>query len=196
MAKRVATENYLIFCKIGGFMMKADTALVVIDVQVGMFAPADPVYQGDDLLTKIASLLAKARQAGIPVIYIQHRSERKGHPLELGTAGWQIHPSIPPLEGDTVIHKHMPDSFYKTNLQQHLQAQGIKKLIIVGIQTEMCVDTTCRRACSLDYDVTLVKDAHSTWNTELLTAPQIIAHHNALLGDWFVTAKDEQDILL
>ena len=51
------------------------------------------------------------------------------------------------------------------------------------------------RVCSLDYDVTLVKDAHSTWDRELLTAPQIIAHHNALLSDWFVTTKDERDIL-
>ena len=74
-------------------------------------------------------------------------------------------------------------------------AHSIKKLIIAGIQTELCVDTTCRQACSLEYDVTLVKDAHSTWDRELLTAPQIIAHHNALLSDWFVTTKDERDIL-
>ena len=89
----------------------------------------------------------------------------------------------------------MPDAFYKTNLHQHLSTHGIKKLIIAGIQSEFCVDTTCRQACcSLDYDVTLVIDAHSTWNTDLLTAPQIIAHHNSLLSDWFVTLKAEQDI--
>jgi nicotinamidase-related amidase len=159
-----------------------------------MFSASDPVYQGDELLTRISHLLAKARQTAIPIVYIQHGSERKGHPLEFGTAGWQIHPSIAPLEGDMIIQKQMPDAFYKTSLHEHLLAYDIKKLIIAGIQTEMCVDTTCRRACSLEYDVTLVKDAHSTWDTEFLAAPQIIAHHNALLGDWFVTARDEQDI--
>jgi nicotinamidase-related amidase len=174
--------------------MSTDTAVVVIDVQVGMFDPSDPVYQGDELLTKISHLLAKARQAHIPIVYIQHGSEREGHPLKYGTGGWQIHPSIAPQQGDTIIEKTMPDSFYKTNLHHHLSTHSIKKLIIAGIQTELCVDTTCRQACSLDYDVTLVTDAHSTWNTELLTAPQIIAHHNSLLSDWFATSKAEQDI--
>jgi nicotinamidase-related amidase len=172
-----------------------DTALLVIDVQVGMFAEDDPVYQGDALLANISSLLEKARQADIPIIYIQHGSERKGHPLELGTPGWQIHPAITPHEGDAIIQKRMPDSFYETNLQQELEACGIKKLVITGIQTELCVDTTCKRACSLDYDVTLVADAHSTWDREQLCAPQIIAHHNSLLGDWFATVKPASEVM-
>jgi nicotinamidase-related amidase len=175
--------------------MSTGTALVVIDVQVGMFSASDPVYQGEELLARIGRLLGKARHAQIPIVYIQHRSERKGHPVEYGTAGWQIHPSITPLAGETIMHKQMPDAFYKTDLHRYLTAHNIKKLIIAGIQTELCVDTTCRQACSLEYDVTLVKDAHSTWDRELLTAPQIIAHHNALLSDWFVTTKDERDIL-
>ena len=174
--------------------MSIDIAVVVIDVQVGMFHASDPVYRGDELLTRISHLLAKVRQAHIPIIYIQHGSERKGHPLEYGTEGWQIHPSIAPQQGDTIIEKQMPDAFYKTDLHHFLSAHGIKHLIIAGIQTEFCVDTTCRQACSLEYDVTLVSDAHSTWDRELLTAPQIIAHHNSLLSDWFVTAKNERDI--
>ena len=92
--------------------MSTDTALVVIDVQVGMFFASDPVYQGDELLTRIGHLLGKARQAQIPIVYIQHTSERKGHPLEDGTAGWQIHPSIAPRAGETIMQKRMPDAFY------------------------------------------------------------------------------------
>ncbi len=115
-----------------------------------MFDPSDPVYQGQKLLTRIGHLLAKARQTHIPIVYIQHGSERKGHPLEYGTEGWQMHPFIAPQPGDTIIEKTMPDAFYKTNLQHFLSTHGIKKLIIAGIQTELCVDTTCRQACSLD----------------------------------------------
>src|SRR5438105_15863492 len=72
------------------------------------------------------------------------------------------------------------------------QAPGISRGVT---DTELCVDTTCRQACSLEYDVTLVQDGHSTWDRELLSAPQIIAHHNALISYWFVTTKDEGDIL-
>jgi nicotinamidase-related amidase len=104
--------------------MSRDTALVVIDVQAGMFSASDPVYQGDEWLTRIGHLLGKARQAQMPIMYIQHTSERKGHPLEVGTDGWQIHPSIAPLAGDTIIKKQMPDAFYKTDLQQYLSTHS------------------------------------------------------------------------
>lgn len=174
--------------------MSADTALLVIDVQINMFAEPDPVYQGEDLLARIGSLLEKARQTQIPIIYVQHGSERRGHPLEIGTAGWHIHPAIAPHEKDIIVRKRMPDAFYATTLQQELQVLGVKKVILTGIQTDLCVDTTCRRACSLDYDVTLVEDAHSTWDRGPLTAAQIIAHHNALLDGWFATVKAESTI--
>ncbi|HEX3047657.1 MAG TPA: isochorismatase family protein, partial [Bacillota bacterium] len=60
--------------------------------------------------------------------------------------------------------------------------------------TEFCVDTTCRRAFSLGYETTLVQDAHSTFHSKVLTAPQIIAHHNNVLGGWFVTLKSTGEI--
>lgn len=167
--------------------MPNDTALVVIDVQVGMFDDDDPVYDGDGLLARIGQLIANARESGVPVIYVQHQSDRPGHPMAYGSPGWRIHPAIAPLPGEPVVAKRTPDSFHETQLGDELVRRGIHKLVVVGIQTENCVDTTCRRACSLGYDVTLVSDAHSTWNTDVLTAPQVIAHHNAVLGDWFAT---------
>jgi nicotinamidase-related amidase len=175
-------------------LMGPDTALVVIDVQAGLFAEPEPVFQGADLLLHINHLLAKARSAGVPVVYLQHWSKREDSPRQHGTRAWQIHPAVAPQPGEVVIEKRTPDAFAETTLHQELQTHGIKKLIMTGIQTECCVDTTCRRACSLGYDVTLVKDGHSTWNTDLLTASQIIAHHNALLEKWFVTLKEEASI--
>src|SRR6476659_2662570 len=104
--------------------MSNDTALLVIDVQNGMFAQDDPVYQGAELLATIGELLAKARAAEVPVIYIQHN-------------GWPIHPAIAPSEGDPVVRKATPDSFHETMLQAELEARGIVKLIVTGIQTEL-----------------------------------------------------------
>jgi nicotinamidase-related amidase len=173
--------------------MSNDTALLVIDVQNGMFAEDDPVYQGSELLATIGDLLAKARAAQAPVIYVQHNGG-PGHPLEPGSAGWPIHPAIAPADGEPVVGKATPDSFHETMLQAELEARGIAKLVVAGIQTECCVDTTCRRASSLGYQTTLVRDAHSTWDTRTLSAAQIIAHHNEALDGWFVTPKPASEI--
>ncbi|GHO56551.1 cysteine hydrolase family protein [Ktedonobacter robiniae] len=175
-------------------MENTETALIIVDVQVNMFSPENPVYQGEQLLATIARLREKARSAQIPIIYIQHGSQRQGHPMEVGSAGWQIHPALAPEPQDAIIQKHMSSSFYQTSLDEYLASHQIQKLVIAGIQTELCVDTICREACNRDYDVTLVKDGHSTWQRGELTVPQIIAHHNSLLNDWFVTVKEEQAI--
>jgi nicotinamidase-related amidase len=66
-------------------------------------------------------------------------------------------------------------------------------VILMGMQTEYCIDTTCRQAFALDYQVILVKDGHSTYDTNLLSALQVIAHHNALLTA-FATVKDAETI--
>jgi nicotinamidase-related amidase len=173
--------------------MSNNTALLVIDMQVCNFEESAPVYRDSDLLSKIGGLIALARAAGVPVLYVQHCGP-EGAIDEPGTPGWEIHSAIAPTEGDAVIQKHHPDAFQDTNLRRELDSRGIQRLIITGIQTEYCVDTTCRRAYSLGYDVALVKDAHSTWDTDHLTAPQIIAHHNEVLGGWFATLKEVSEI--
>ncbi|MFQ6126852.1 MAG: cysteine hydrolase family protein [Candidatus Heimdallarchaeota archaeon] len=169
------------------------TALVIIDMQVGNFSESDPIWKGTELLLKIKNLINKARSAHIPIVFVQNMGGT-GDPDEYGTPGWAIHPSLAPIEGDIVVQKQTPDSFHATTLHRQLGSKGIKKLIIGGLQTEYCIDTTCRRAVSLGYDVILVEDAHSTWNSPHFTAQQIIEHHNHVLGSWFTTMKKESDI--
>jgi nicotinamidase-related amidase len=155
------------------------SALVIIDVQVGLVRLMPPEVR-DRVLSNIMVLLRKARSSRTPVFFIQHEGP-KGHPLEAETAAWAIHPSILPLRGEPVIRKKASDSFFETGLAEELETNEISHLIIVGGMTEYCVDTTCRRAVTLGYDVTLVADAHLTRDTPVLTASQIIAHHNLLL---------------
>ncbi len=171
----------------------SDIALLIIDMQVGNFSEPDPIYKGNELLAKVKSLVARARSAETQIVYVQNNG-RSGDPDEYGTPGWEIHPSIQPVEGDVVIQKQTPDAFHETNLHCELSSRGIKKLVVAGLQSEFCIDTTCRRAFSLGYAVVLVKDAHSTWASRSLTAKQIIEHHNNVLGGWFVTLKNERDI--
>jgi nicotinamidase-related amidase len=160
-------------------------ALVIIDIQVGLVNLMPPELQ-HQVLSNVSTLLNKARSSGVPVVFIQHDGP-KGHPLETETPPWSIHPSILPRSGETVIRKKASDSFFQTELEKELKKNGISNLIIVGGMTEFCVDTTCRRAVTLGYDVTLVSDAHLTRDNPALTASQIIAHHNLVL-DGFAAA--------
>ena len=157
--------------------MKA--ALLIIDVQVGLVRLMPPDLQ-HQVLSNVSTLLNKARSSGVPAFFIQHDGA-KGHPLETETPPWAIHPSILPRGREPVIRKKASDSFFETELENELKKNGIGKLIIVGGMTEFCVDTTCRRAITLGYDVTLVSDAHLSRDTPVLTASQIIEHHNLLL---------------
>ncbi len=161
--------------------MSTDMAVVVIDVQAGIMANA---YHSAEVLENIKNLLGRAREAGVPVIYVQHASPA-GQDLEINTPPWQIHPTIAPLAGEVVIGKESPDSFHSTQLQTELEKQGIKQLVIVGAETQFCVDTTTRRAVSQGYDVLLVSDAHTTSYSPTLPAEQVIALHNETLnGFW------------
>jgi nicotinamidase-related amidase len=156
--------------------------LFVIDVQNAMFD--EPVHNGDQLLSKIGQLVAQAQASETPVIFVQHNTPAEG-PMAPGAPGWQIHPSLAPSARDVIIQKWHPDAFQETQLQEELSKLGVSRLIVTGLQTEYCIDTTCRRAYSLGYEVTLVGDAHSTFDSETLPAAQIIAHHNAVLANWF-----------
>ena len=171
--------------------MSTNTALLVIDVQVGLVegGGAEPAYAGEQMLKNINRLLTAARAAETTVIYVQHDGDTGGR-LQVGSPGWVIHPAIAPAASDLVIRKRASDSFYETALQRELATRDIKHLIITGMRTEMCVDTTSRRAISLGYDVTLVADAHATVDSEVLPAAQIIAHHNYTL-DGFGTDAHE-----
>jgi nicotinamidase-related amidase len=161
-------------------------ALVIVDVQIGLVSLMRPELR-DRVLSNITVLLSEARSSGISVVFIQHDGPQ-GHPLETNTPAWAIHPSILPLTGEPVIRKKASDSFFETGLAEELQNDKIRKLIIAGAMTEYCVDTTCRRAVTLGYDVVLVADAHLTRDTTVLTASQIIAHHNLLL-DGFAAGR-------
>jgi nicotinamidase-related amidase len=177
---------------------RSRNALLIIDVQVGL-VELIPAEVQSSVLPRIGTLVEKARACGTSVIYIQHDGS-KGHPLEAGTTGWEIHHSLKPAAHEPIIRKRESDSFFQTTLQEELKKRGIKHLVIAGGMTEYCIDTTCRRATSLGYDVTLARDAHLTRDNGVLSAANIIAHHNFVLddfgaGDHVITAKATDQIV-
>jgi nicotinamidase-related amidase len=157
------------------------TALLIIDVQQALCTGEEAAFDSDRVIERINAVAEKARAARAPVVLIQHEEDRG--PLQFDTDDWQLAQGLVTSPGDLRIRKTTPDSFHRTDLIQRLQEREISRLVICGLQSDFCVDTTTRRALALGYEVVLVADAHSTVDNEVLSAAQITAHHNATLAN-------------
>lgn len=155
------------------------TAIFVIDVQQGLCEGPDAAYDCPGTIERINAVTRRARVAGVPVFFIQHESSA-GY-LEHGSREWQLASDLKVDAGDRRIRKTTPDSFLRTDLHEALQALGVTRLVVCGMHTEFCVDTTTRKALALGYPVVLVSDAHTSAGNAAIGAQQVIAHHNATL---------------
>jgi nicotinamidase-related amidase len=156
-------------------------AFLIIDVQQALCSGEYEAFDIRGVIDRINLASSKAREAGALVVLIQHESE--DGPLAYGTPGWQLADGLAVRPGDLRIRKQATDSFHNTDLKLVLDQHAVDHLIICGLQSEFCVDTTTRRALALGYSVTLVSDGHSTIDNGVLRAAQISAHHNETLAN-------------
>jgi nicotinamidase-related amidase len=152
------------------------TALLIIDVQQALCSGEYECFEIGRVINTINDLSTRARQAGVPVVLIQH--EEAGSPLAHGAVGWQLAEGLETSPKDHRVGKTTGDSFYQTNLQKLLPKEDFERLVICGLQTDYCVNATVRQALTLGYDVVLAGDAHSTVDNGNPTAEDIIAEHN------------------
>jgi nicotinamidase-related amidase/predicted GNAT family acetyltransferase len=156
-------------------------ALLVVDVLAGIFELPVPLYEPDAFLANVRGLVERARAANVPVVYIQHVG-RPGSPLVPGAPGRAIHPAIAPLPGEPVIEKVEPDAFHGSALGEELRRRDVRELIVCGFATQDCVDATVRSAFARGFRVVLAAGAHTTTANRVLTAAQIVAHHEVVLA--------------
>lgn len=156
------------------------TALLVIDVQQALCFGDEAAFESERLIERINQLSASARRQGVPVILVQH--EEADGALEHGSEGWQLAHGLLVEADDLVLGKTASDAFHLTTLQSALAARGVDRLVVCGLQSDFCIDSTTRRALALGYPVTLVSDAHSTCDSDTLSAAQISAHHTRTLS--------------
>ena len=150
------------------------TALMVIDVQQGV---VDQAHRRDDVVANIGTLVDRAREAGAPVVWVQHSSEE----LAQGSDGWQYVPELTRQESEPLVHKTFGDSFEGTDLEDVLARAGVGRLVVTGAQTDACIRSTIHGAFTRGYDVTLVGDAHTAGDKSAWGAPpvdQVVAHTN------------------
>ena len=153
-------------------------ALLVLDIQKALFNTTLAPYEADVVIKRINQLSAKARAEGVPVVQVQ--TSIPGF-LEYGSEGWQFCDALEVAETDIRIGKSSGDAFHETELKATLEGLGVEQLVVCGFATEICVDTTVRRATTLGYKVDLVADAHTTTDKAHLSAEKIREHHNLTL---------------
>jgi nicotinamidase-related amidase len=154
---------------------RPNEALLVVDVQKDVVGGA---YNRDAVVSNIAVLVDRARDAGVPVVWVQH-SDSDG--LEIGSDGWQYVDELVMGEGEPVIHKVHGDSFEGTDLGSVLEGLGVGALTVVGAQSDACIRNTIHGAFTRGYDVTLVSDAHTTEDLSEWGAPTpdlVVSHTN------------------
>ena len=154
-------------------------AVLVIDVQQGLCEGDGRAWDSDAVIARINAVTHRARAAGVPVLFIQHESG-PGY-LEHGTRAWELAKGLQAPSEDARVRKTTPDSFLHTDLQERLRTLDVSELVVCGMHSEFCVDTTTRSAAAHGYHVVLASDAHTTHDKAHADAAQIRAHHNATL---------------
>jgi nicotinamidase-related amidase len=175
------------------------SALIMIDLQNTYREGVMRLTDVEPAIAEAARLLARARDAGIPIFHIQHDAG-VGSPYDVSARIGAISDEVAPRAGETVIVKNYPNAFVHTDLEQKLAATGIKDLILAGFMTHMCVNSTARGAFNLGYRPTVVASTTATRDLpnsdgSVVPAAAIQAASLAGVADLFaIVAARESDI--
>jgi nicotinamidase-related amidase len=160
------------------------TALIIIDIQNDYFPNgkmelSKPVKAADNA----AKILERFRKNNGNIFHIQHISDEGASFFLPNTKGAKINGSVLPIDGENIIIKHTPNSFFKTELESKLREKEVAKLVICGMMSHMCVDATVRAAMELGFEISLIEDACTTtdlvYKDKIVSAEQV---HYAFMG--------------
>ncbi|AET67912.1 nicotinamidase-like amidase [Desulfosporosinus orientis DSM 765] len=149
--------------------------LLVVDVQSALIN--EHPYNEEKIIENIRELISTARDNKKEVLYVRH-DDGKGTELEHGTDGWQIYSKIAPNENEFIFEKKYNSAFYKTGLKEYLGRKEIDTIILVGLQTEYCIDATCKSAFDYGYKIIIPEDTNTTFDNEYLTGKKLYEFYN------------------
>lgn len=149
--------------------------LLIVDVQTALVK--EHPYNEYKVIENIQRLLTSARQKNIEVIYVCH-DDGEGSELERGSKGWQIYHEIMPNEDEKIFEKQYNSAFVKTDLKEHLNQKNIDTIILTGMQTEYCIDATCKSAFEHGYKVIIPDGTNTTFDNEYLSGDKLYEFYN------------------
>lgn len=159
-------------------------ALLILDVQVGLVHGPEKPWRCTELLETVNALMAKAHSAGVPIFLARHVGPA-GSPIAADSPLTLVARELCLLGAEVIFEKHRPNAFEMTGLTDKLRSSGVTGVVITGMKTQYCVDSTCRAARDLGFDAVLVADGHACSDTPLMKAEDIVSHHNATLDGPF-----------
>lgn len=151
------------------------SVLLVVDVQTALIK-GHP-YNEKKVIDNIRELISTARDNEKEVVYVRH-DVRKGEKLELGTDEWQIYADVAPNSSEVIFNKQYNSAFYKTGLRRYLESKQIDTIILVGLQTEYCIDATCKSAFDYGYKVIIPEETNTTFDNEYLSGDKLYEFYN------------------
>ena len=134
--------------------------MIVVDVQVGVMKEA---WEAQRVVRNVSRAVERARSEAVPVIWVQHSNQE----LPKGSSQWQWVPELVPADGEAQIHKKFNSSFEQTSLDSELASLSATHIVLAGAATNWCIRATAYGALDRGYDLTLVKDAHTTDSMQL-----------------------------
>lgn len=146
------------------------TALLIVDVQTDIVE--NQPYRIQELLHRINLLKAHFKKNCGEIIFVRH-DDGAGSSLEKGTPGWQICQDIAPTKGEKIFDKNYNSAFRRTGLREYLGQRGIDTLVLTGLQTEYCIDATCKVAFEYGFNVIIPEGTVSTLDNKYLKAEEI-----------------------
>jgi len=176
------------------------SALLVIDMQKFFLDPSSPTFTcgGLAILPTVKRLIGAFRDAGRPVVYTRHVHRPDGS--DLGIMGWwwegacvegsvesEVHDDIAPRADEKVVFKHRYSAFYNTDLETVLRCLKVEDLVVSGIMTNLCCESTVRDAYFRDYRVFFLADGTGSVTEEMHVASLL----NLAFGFAHVTNADE-----
>ena len=177
------------------------TALVIIDIQNDYFPAGNyELVNSVEASLKAKDLLEHFRQRNLTVVHVRHLSVRPGSTYFIpGTEGAEIHASVQPLPDEKIVTKNYPNGFRETDLHDYLLEQDIEHLVIAGMMSHMCVDSTARAGKDLGYRITIAEDACATkdlfFQEQKIPAQEIHQAFMAGLSYYFAEIKTSLQVI-
>ncbi|WP_407314493.1 cysteine hydrolase family protein [Desulfosporosinus sp. SB140] len=153
----------------------SNMVLLVVDVQNALI-DAHP-YNEQRVIGNIRNLILTARDNQREVLFVRH-DDGKGTELENGTYGWQFYDKISPNSNELIFEKHYNSAFRRTGLNEYLDKKNVDTIILVGLQTEYCIDATCKSAFDHDYKIIIPEETNTTFDNDYLSGKKLYEFYN------------------
>lgn len=153
----------------------SNSVLLVVDVQTGLIK--EHPYNEEKVIGNIKKLISIARDSNKEVIYVRH-DDGVGEELEYGADGWQIYHEIAPHQDEKIFEKKYNSAFFKTGLKEYLETKKIDTIVLMGLQTEYCIDATLKSAFDNGYNIIIPEQSNTTFDNEFLSGEKLYEFYN------------------